>query len=221
MFFISLCFMALLENALNQTGNDTHPSYARCSPRYLGVSLCGKYISCKPMEETEIVATVSLARLPQRDMVCLCWMPLCENTLNQTGNITHLSCARFPLGYLDWSLGGQSKCGKPMEQTENIANLSRRVPQRLLVCFCCMAVSGNTLKQTWNITHLSFARFPLRHLDVRLCGESKCGKPTKQTASLLISYGLMITLTSYLVLLLFSEIRGYNRTSLNHLRRLG
>ena len=49
----------------------------------------------------------------------------------------------------------------------------------------------------------------------------KCGKPTKQTASLLISYGLMITLTSYLVLLLFREIRGYNRTSVNHRRRLG
>ena len=68
--------MALYENALNQTGNDTHLSYARCSPRYLGVSLCGKYISCKPMEETEIVANVSLARLPQRDMVCLCCMPI-------------------------------------------------------------------------------------------------------------------------------------------------
>ena len=36
----------------------------------------------------------------------------------------------------------------------------------------------------------------------------KCGKPTMQTASLLISYGLMITLTSYLGLLLFRKISG-------------
>jgi len=175
-------FYIFMLYALNQTGNDTHFFYARCSPRYLGVSLCGKYVSCKPMEETEIDANVSLARLPQRDMVGLCCMPLSENTLNQTGNITHLSSARFPLGYLDWSLGRQSKYGKPMEQTENIANLSRRVPQRRLVCFCCMAVSGNTLMQTGNITHLSFARFP-----------PQIRKTHEAAASLLINYGLMIT----------------------------
>ena len=48
----------------------------------------------------------------------------------------------------------------------------------------------------------------------------KCGKPTKQTASLLISCGLMITLTSYLGLLLFRKIRLYTRTRVKQRRRL-
>ena len=92
--FLSLCFMALYENALNQTGNDTHLSYARCSPRYLGV-----------------------ARVPQRHLECFCCMGLSGNTLKQTENITHLSCDRLPLGHLGVSLCGQSKCGKSMKQT--------------------------------------------------------------------------------------------------------
>ena len=48
----------------------------------------------------------------------------------------------------------------------------------------------------------------------------KCGKPTKQTASLLISCGLMITLTSYMGLLLFRKISGYTRTRVKQRRRL-
>ena len=48
----------------------------------------------------------------------------------------------------------------------------------------------------------------------------KCGKPTKQTASLIISCGLMITLTSYMGLLLFRKISGYTRTRVKQRRRL-
>ena len=48
----------------------------------------------------------------------------------------------------------------------------------------------------------------------------KCGKPTKQTASLLIRYGLIITLTSYLGLLLFRKISRYTRTREKQRRRL-
>ena len=127
MFFISLCYIALYENALNQTGNDTHLSYARCSPSYLGVRLCGQHISCKPMEETENVANVSLARLTQGDMVCVCCMALCENTLNQTGNYTHLSYARCTPRYLGVGVCGKYISCKPTEETENVANVSLAV----------------------------------------------------------------------------------------------
>ena len=176
--------MALYENALNQTGYDTHLSYARCSPRYLGVGLCGKYISCKPMEETENVPNVSLARLPQGDVVYLCCMPLCENNLNQTGSNSHLSYDRCSLRHLGVGLSGQNIWWKSMEETENSANLSRaHVPQRHLVYLCCMASSGNTLKETGNITHLSCARFPLGCLCAGLCGQSTYGKPIEQTVS--------------------------------------
>ena len=48
----------------------------------------------------------------------------------------------------------------------------------------------------------------------------KCGKPTMQTASLLISFSLMITLTSYLGLLLFRKRSGYTRTREKQRRRL-
>lgn len=48
----------------------------------------------------------------------------------------------------------------------------------------------------------------------------KCGKPTKQTASILISYDLIITLTSYLGLVLFRKISRYTRTRVKQRRRL-
>ena len=48
----------------------------------------------------------------------------------------------------------------------------------------------------------------------------KCGKPTKQTASLLISCGLMIILIRYMGLLLFRKISGYTRTRVKQRRRL-
>ena len=163
-----------------------------------------------PGSSQSILFTISLSKCQPLRMVsmffiCLCLMALCGNTLNQTGNITHLSCACFTLGYLDWSLCGQ----KPLEQTENIANLYRaRVPQRHLECFCCLGLSGNTLKQTENITHLSYPQLPLVYLGMSLRGESKCGKPMEQTGVFLICFGVMITLTSYLGFLLLRKIRG-------------
>ena len=48
----------------------------------------------------------------------------------------------------------------------------------------------------------------------------ECGKPTKQTASVIISCGLMITLTSYMGLLLFRKISGYTRTRVKQRRML-
>ena len=100
-------------------------------------------------------------------------------------------------------------------------NSFARVPQREVVCLCSMTLCENVLYQTGNNTHHSSARCSLRHLGAGLCGESFCWKPMEHIASFLISFGLMITLTSYLVLLLFREIRGHNRTSVNHRRRLG
>ena len=116
-FFSSLCFIALYGNALKQPGNATHLSFACCSPRHLGVSLRGESFCCKPIEETQNVANLSLARVPQRDMVCFCCLALCEKALNQAGNATHLSHARCSLRHLGVSLCGESICWKPMEET--------------------------------------------------------------------------------------------------------
>ena len=73
-----------------------------------------------------------------------------------------------------------------------------RMLSMFFISLCFMALYENALNQTG----------------------FKCGKPTKQTASLLISYGMMITLTSYLGLLLFRKIRGYTRTRVKQRRRL-
>ena len=75
-------------------GNITPHSNARCSLRHLGLSLCGQSFYCKSFEETHNVTNLSLARVPQRDMVCFCCLALCEKALNQTGNATRLSHAR-------------------------------------------------------------------------------------------------------------------------------
>ena len=103
-FFSFLCFIALYWNALKQPGNATHLSNARCSLRHLGLSLCGQSFYCKSFEETQNVANLSLARVPQRDMVCFCCLALCENALNQTGNPSPLSNARCSLRHLGLSL---------------------------------------------------------------------------------------------------------------------
>ena len=47
----------------------------------------------------------------------LCCMASSGSTLKQTGDITHLSCASFLLGYLCAGLCGQFPYGKSMEQT--------------------------------------------------------------------------------------------------------
>ena len=90
---------------------------ARCSLRHLGVGFSGQYIWWKTMEETENSANLSRAHVAQRHLVYLCCMASSGSTLKQTGDITHLSCASFPLGYLCAGLCGKSSNGKPMEQT--------------------------------------------------------------------------------------------------------
>ena len=87
------------------------------------------------MEETENVANLSRARLHQGDMVCFCCMALCENTLNQKGNNTHLSCTRCSRRPLCASLCEESKwwyrmlsmrlCWQSMMLTEKLPNLSQ------------------------------------------------------------------------------------------------
>ena len=179
MFFLCLCFMAFygnaLKNTMSQTWYYTRLSRTRCSRRTLCVSLGEEPICWKAMEETENVANISSGCLHQRDMVCFCCMALCENTQNQTGNNTHLSCARCSLRPLCVSLIGESICWKSMKEIENGANLSpARLHQGDMICFCCMALYENTLNQTGNNTHLSCARCSLRPLFVSLCWESIC-----------------------------------------------
>ena len=107
---------------------------ARCSLRHLGVGFSGQYIWWKTMEETENSDNLSRAHVAQRHLVYLCCMPSSGSTLKQTGDITHLSCARFPLGCLCAGLCGQSTYGKPIEQTVSFSNVERH-----LVYLWCMA----------------------------------------------------------------------------------
>ena len=149
--------MALYGSALNKSGNITPHSRPRCSLRHLGVSFCGESICCKSIEETQIVANLPLARVPQRDMVCFCCLALWEKALNQTGNATHLSHARCSLRYLGVGLCGEPICCKPMEET--------MWTQRIKFPLCEKA-----LNQAGNATHLSRARCSLRHLGGSLWG---------------------------------------------------
>ena len=184
MFFISLCFMALY-------GIMTPHSNARCH-RHTVMGLGAKYICSNSMQMIENAANLSCdfanitrPRLPERDMVCLCCMHLYGSVLNQAGNITPHSNARcFRL--LSVGLGWLTFCSNPMENIENpanrcraFANLSRPLlPDRDMVCFCCMELYGSTLIQAGNITPHSKARC-FRLLGLGL-GVGKTFAPTLQ-----------------------------------------
>ena len=55
----------LYESALNQAGNITPLSHARCSLRHLGLGLGGQTLCSNPMENIENVANPSLVRVTQ------------------------------------------------------------------------------------------------------------------------------------------------------------
>ena len=160
--------------------------------------------------------------------ICLCFLALYGNAVNQTRNNTHFTCAYCSLGHqgsqrhLGVSLYGQSICSKLMEETEYVTNLScGRLPQRDMVCFCCIALCENTLNQTGNNTNVSCTRCSLGHLAVSLCCESTCWKALKETASFLTSFCLMITLICYMGLLLLRRVTEYTRTIVKQHRRYG
>ena len=68
---------SLYWSPLNQPGNITPHSNARCSLRHLGLGLGGQTFCSNPMEKIENVANPSLVRVPQREMVYFsnveCW----------------------------------------------------------------------------------------------------------------------------------------------------
>ena len=210
MFFIPLCFMAFYDSIT--------PHSNACCHRHMGMGLGAQYFCSNSMEMIENAANLSCdfanitrPRLPERDMVCLCCMELYGSALNQAGNITPHSNARcFRL--LSIGLGWLNFCSNPIESA--FANLSRpRLRERDMVCFCCMEFYGSTLIQAGNITPHSKACC-FRLLGLCLGGQNFCSNTIEkiETASFLISFGVMITLISYLGLFMIRRTTEYTRT---------
>ena len=161
MFFICLSFMAFYGSALNQPGNITPHSNARCSVRHLGLGLGGKNFCSNLMEKIENVVNPSLVRVPQRGMVYFSCIALCENTLKQIGNNTHPSRAlrhlggsfpRYSLLHLGGSLCGESICWKPLEETGNVEWWYRIFISLFLLGFsygfiACMTYSNKNIER--------------------------------------------------------------------------
>ena len=91
-------------------------SNARCTP-HLGLGLGGQHFCSKLMEKIENFDNSSLVCVTQREMLYFSCIALCENTLKLIKNNTYPSRA---LRHLVGSLGGESICWKPMEETENV-----------------------------------------------------------------------------------------------------
>ena len=133
-FFLCLSFV-VYGIALNQAGNITPHSNARCSIRHLGMGLGGQNFRSNLTEKIVKFANPSPVRAPQRGMVYFSCAALCENTLkqnrsntqpsralrrlggslywsplNQPGNINPHSYAHCSIRHLGVGLGGQNFC---------------------------------------------------------------------------------------------------------------
>ena len=133
-FFLCLSFV-VYGIALNQAGNITPHSNARCSIRHLGIGLGGQNFRSNLTEKIVKFANPSPVRAPQRGMVYFSCIALCENTLkqnrsnaqpsralrrlggslywsplNQPGNINPHSYAHCSIRHLGVGLGGQNFC---------------------------------------------------------------------------------------------------------------
>ena len=179
-----------------------------------------------------------------------CCSPVEEaSALNQPGSIIPHSNAQCSLQHLGMGLGGQNFCSNLMEKIENVANLSPfRVSQRGMVYFSRNALCENSqkqigndthpsralrhlggslywsaLNQPWSITPHSNAQCSLRHLGMGFGGQNFCSNPIEkiETASFLISFGVMITLISYLGLFMLRRTTEYTRTRVKQRRWLG
>ena len=108
-----------------------------------------------------------------------------------------------------------------MEETTNVANLCiARLPQRLMLGFCSMALCENTFNRS--ITNVSCTSWSLRKAVMSFCWHCRWCKVMEEAASfLIINSGLMITLISNLGLLLLMRITGNTRTGNKQRRRLG
>ena len=181
-FFLCLSFV-VYGIALNQAGNITPHSNARCSSRHLGMGLGGQNFRSNLTEKIVKFANPSPVRAPQRGMVYFSCIALCENTLkqsrsntqpsravrslgeslywsplNQPGNITPHSNARCSIRHLGMGLGGQNFRSNLTEMIVKFANPSPvRAPQRGMVYFSCAALCENTLKQNRSNTQPSRA----------------------------------------------------------------
>ena len=113
--FKCLSFMALYGSAINQPGNITPHSRARCSLVHLGVGLGWQTFCSSPVEKI--------------------------SALNQSGNITPHSNARCSIRHLGLGLGGQNFRYNLMEKIVNVANPSLvRIKQQGMVYFSRIAI---------------------------------------------------------------------------------
>ena len=102
MFFKCLSFMALNWSALNQPGNITSHSRARCSLGHLGVGLGWQTFCSRPVEKISALRNNTHHSRALRHV----GGSLYGSALNQLGNITTHSYARCSLRPLGVGLGG-------------------------------------------------------------------------------------------------------------------